>query len=104
MERVAFTMQLRPGFEKEYEQRHREIWPELAELLTGAGIANYSIFLQPATGVLFGYMEVSQTNTLAALPHHPIMKKWWNFMKDLMETHPDHSPISIPLQEVFYLP
>ena len=88
----------------EYEKRHREIWPELAGLLTEAGIANYSIFLQPATGVLFGYMEVSQTNALAVLPHHPIMKKWWDFMKDLMETHPDHSPISIPLQEVFYLP
>ncbi|MCX6265221.1 MAG: L-rhamnose mutarotase [Bacteroidetes bacterium] len=104
MERIAFTMQLHRGFESEYEKRHREIWPELTGLLSEAGITNYSIFLQPATGVLFGYMEVSKANGLAALPHHPIMKKWWDYMKDIMDTHPDHSPISIPLQEVFYLP
>ena len=104
MERIAFTMQLHQGFESEYEKRHREIWPELTGLLSEAGITNYSIFLQPTTGVLFGYMEVSKANGLASLPHHPIMKKWWDYMKDIMDTHPDHSPISIPLQEVFYLP
>lgn len=103
MKRVAFTMQLHPGCESEYEKRHREIWPELENLLKDAGIANYSIFLQPSTGVLFGYMEVKDIQVLDVLPHQPIMKKWWDYMKDIMDTHPDHSPISNPLQEVFYL-
>lgn len=103
MQRVAFTMQLHPGYESEYEKRHREIWPELAILLKDAGITNYSIFLQPATGVLFGYMEVKDNLTLDALPHQPIMKKWWDYMKDIMDTHRDHSPVSISLKEVFHL-
>jgi L-rhamnose mutarotase len=38
------------------------------------------------------------------LPNHPVMKKWWNYMKDIMETNADHSPMSFPLTEVFYLP
>jgi L-rhamnose mutarotase len=33
-----------------------------------------------------------------------IVKKWWAYMADIMETNPDNSPISKPLQEVFYLP
>ncbi|MFX7845269.1 L-rhamnose mutarotase [Acinetobacter baumannii] len=32
------------------------------------------------------------------------MKKWWHYMKDIMETNSDESPVSIPLKEVFYLP
>lgn len=41
---------------------------------------------------------------LDRLPDHPIMKKWWDYMKDMMETNADNSPVSIPLTEVFYLP
>ena len=29
MERIAFKMKLKPGFEAEYKKRHNEIWPEL---------------------------------------------------------------------------
>ena len=31
------------------------------------------------------------------------IKKWWKYMADIMETNPDNSPVSIPLEEVFYL-
>jgi len=33
MERKAFKMYLKQGFEKEYEKRHNEIWPELKALI-----------------------------------------------------------------------
>ena len=103
MKRMAFTMQLRKGFEAEYEKRHREIWPELSDVLIASGIERYSIFLESETGTLFGYMEVEEVNGLPDLPKHPVMQKWWLFMKDLMETHPDNEPVSIPLKEVFHL-
>jgi len=32
------------------------------------------------------------------------MQKWWTYMKDIMETNDDHSPVSTSLKEVFYLP
>lgn len=38
------------------------------------------------------------------LPAHPVMQKWWHYMADIMETNADHSPVSIPLREVFYMP
>jgi L-rhamnose mutarotase len=36
-------------------------------------------------------------------PHHPVMQRWWAYMGDIMETNPDQSPVSVGLQEVFYM-
>lgn len=104
MARVAFIMKLYKGFEEEYELRHRALWPELEVLLKETGISDYSIFLDKETGNLFGVLKAADPQLLDNLPDQPIMKKWWAYMKDIMETNPDNSPVSIPLKEVFYLP
>ena len=104
MERVAFKMKLFKGKEAEYKKRHDEIWPELSQLLGRAGIREYSIFLDEETGFLFGFLKIPDRGALDRLPAEPIMKKWWNHMKDIMESNPDDSPVSVPLKEVFYLP
>lgn len=101
--RQAFKMQLFPDKAEEYKRRHDEIWAELATLLKETGISEYSIFLDEETNILFGVMNVEDALKLEALPQHPVMQRWWAFMKDMMATNEDHSPISIPLQEVFYL-
>ena len=49
MQRNAFAIKLKPGYEAEYRKRHDEIWPELAAELTQAGVSDYSIFLDPET-------------------------------------------------------
>lgn len=103
MKRIGFTMQLHAGYEEEYLRRHDALWPELADLLHQAGISNYSIFLDPATLVLFAYMEVSDSYDPNWLPQQPIMKKWWAMMGDIMDANPDTSPVTIPLREVFHL-
>ena len=103
MQRVAFKMTLKPGVVAEYKKRHDEIWPELAAELKAAGVSDYSIFLDEATLTLFAVQKVSADNTAAKLPDSPIVRKWWNYMAPLMETHPDNSPIAPPLTEVFHL-
>jgi L-rhamnose mutarotase len=103
MNRLAFKMKLYPGKEAEYKKRHDELWPELKALLKETGIADYSIFLDPATNDLFGVLKVEHPGRMDELPNHPVMKKWWTYMKDIMDTNPNHSPVSIPLKEVFYL-
>ena len=103
MTRNAFTMQLKKGFEQEYKRRHDEIWPDLADELKRAGIADYSIFLDEASGVLFAVQKLSDANTASELPGLPIMKKWWDFMADIMDVNPDNSPVVKPLAEVFHL-
>jgi len=104
MQRVAFKMRLFKGQETEYLKRHDQLWPELHSLLKETGIMEYSIFLDEATGDLFGVLKISDALKLDALPDQPVMKKWWAYMKDIMESNPDNSPVSIPLKEVFYMP
>jgi L-rhamnose mutarotase len=104
MQRVAFKMTLNPGCKDEYKRRHDALWPELAALLKQQGIVEYSIFLDEKTNELTGYLRIGDKSRLDELPHHPVMQKWWDYMKDIMYTHADHSPVSRPLEELFYLP
>ena len=103
MQRNAFKMQLKPGVVEEYKKRHDEIWPELSRELRVAGVSDYSIFLDEETLTLFAVQKLSDGNTVAGLPNSPIVRKWWDYMAPLMQTHPDHSPVAKPLKEVFHL-
>ncbi len=103
MQRHAFKMFLNPGMKAEYQKRHDEIWPELAALLKHAGISNYSIHLDEKTNVLIGYLERTDHHTMDDLPNHPVMKKWWAFMQDIMKYNPDGTPVAIALNELFYM-
>ncbi len=104
MARVAFKMKLNIGFEEEYKKRHDVLWPDLELLLKSTGISEYSIFLDAETNLLFGVLKAKDPAALDNLPSNPVMQRWWAYMKDIMESNPDNSPISIPLKEVFYLP
>lgn len=103
MRRHAFKMFLNPGMKAEYKKRHDEIWPELVSLLAEAGISNYSIHLDEGTHTLFGYLERTDGHTMDDLPQHPVMKKWWAHMKDIMAHNADGTPVAIALDEVFYM-
>ena len=103
MIRKAFVMQLRPGCEAEYERRHNPIWPELQAILQSHGVGNYSIFLEPGTGKLFAYAEIETEARWQAIAATDVCQRWWAYMKDLMDTNADNSPVSNELVEVFYL-
>ena len=103
MEKIAFVMQLKPGYEAEYEKRHDEIWPELQETLKQAGVFDYSIYLERSTGKLFAVLKRREDHTMEQLPLDPIVRKWWAFMADIMDTHTDNRPVSEDLDCVFHL-
>ena len=103
MEHIAFKMKLHAGCEADYKQRHNAIWVELKELLKSKGISNYYIFLDEQNSDLFGMLAIENKSALDKLATHPVMQRWWVFMEDIMETNNDHSPVTIPLKEVFYL-
>lgn len=103
MIRKAFKMKLYKGMADEYKRRHRDIWPEMVELLKKHGGHNYSIFLDSETNVLFSYIEIENEELWAEKAKTEICKKWWSYMADLMETNEDKSPIGKGLYEVFYL-
>ena len=99
---VAFKMKLKSGFEKEYKKRHDEIWPELSEELIKAGVSDYSIFLDEETNILFAIQKLADNHTADNLPQTEIVKRWWDFMADIMDVNPDNSPVVIELKEVFH--
>lgn len=96
-------MFLKPGFEDEYQRRHAAIWPELKKLLSDSGVRNYSIYWDKDTNILFAYQEVEGSEGSQDLGGTEIVQKWWAYMADIMETNPDNSPVSIPLDERFHM-
>lgn len=100
---IAFRMKLIPGHEEEYEKRHREIWPELVALLKESGITDYSIFLDKENSTLFAVQTVKGESSSQDLKNTAVVQRWWRYMADIMETHPDFSPVSSPLKRVFHL-
>ena len=104
MQRYVFRMQLHPGMAEEYRRRHDAIWPELVALLKAAGISDYSIHLDPETNALFGILSRPADHSMDDLPDHPVMRKWWAHMADLMAVKPDTEPVAVPLIPMFHLP
>jgi L-rhamnose mutarotase len=102
-ERIAFRMNLHPGQAAAYEKRHDEIFPELVVALRAAGIADYTIWLDPETNHLFGTLIRSADHGMDRLPDQAIMKRWWAHMADIMDSHPDNVPVQVQLKKVFEL-
>ncbi|WP_322183664.1 L-rhamnose mutarotase [Neglectibacter caecimuris] len=100
---LGFKMKLYPGKEEEYERRHRELWPEMKEMIHEYGGRNYTIFLDRETLTLFGTLEVENEERWRQSADTAICRKWWDYMAELMETNSDNSPVSIPLKQVFHL-
>lgn len=103
MIRKAFLMTLKPGSQEEYERRHKPIWPELQMALEQHGVHNYSIFLDRETEKLFAYAEIESEELWQQIAQTDECRRWWSFMKELMLSNSDDSPIVGSLDEVFHL-
>ena len=103
MKKFAFKMKLKPGRKEEYRRRHNEIWSELKELLSKSGVQDYTIFLDEETNILFAVQWREGDTSSQDLGTNPVVQKWWKYMSDIMETNPDSSPVSIPLEQVFHM-
>jgi L-rhamnose mutarotase len=96
-------MAVHPGQEAEYERRHRPIWPDLERTLIEHGVVTYSIYLDPETRDLFGYVEVEDEGRWAAIAQTEVCRRWWRHMREIMPANADDSPVSRELREVFHV-
>ena len=103
MIRRAFRMSINAGTEHEYARRHNPIWPELERTLLAHGVRTYSIFLDPETRDLFGYVEFDSEERWRQIASTDVCRRWWRHMSELMPSNPDDSPISRDLREVFHI-
>ena len=103
MFRKACVMKAFPNCQAEYKKRHAEIWPEMVIMLKEYGLHNYSIHFDKQTNSLFAYLEVEDEKKWSKSAETEICQRWWAYMKDVMVTNPDNSPVAVDLEEVFFL-
>jgi L-rhamnose mutarotase len=96
-------MAIHPEQQAEYERRHRPIWRELEDTLVAHGVHSYSIFLDPETNDVFGYVEIEREEGWTAIAQTEVCQRWWRYMDEVMPTNADLSPVSRDLREVFHL-
>ena len=60
MNRVCFTLRVKPTVLEEYKAHHEQVWPEMLDALRRTGWHNYSLFLDD-DGLLVGYFETPGT-------------------------------------------
>ena len=49
------------------------------------------------------FRRLTEKNTADRMGELNIVKKWWEYNRDLMEVNPDNSPVFTPLVEVFHM-
>jgi L-rhamnose mutarotase len=96
-------MSVNPEQQDEYTRRHNPIWAELADVLRQHGVQSYSIYLDPETNDLFAYAEIESDERWAAIAGTEVCRRWWRFMREVMPSNPDDSPVARELREVFHL-
>ena len=104
MQRVCFTLRVRPERLQEYKERHLHVWPEMREALSLAGWKNYSLFLRP-DGLLVGYLETPDFDAARRkMDELSVNLRWQSEMQPFFEPmagRPDEG--MTPLEEVFHL-
>ena len=89
--RHGFALRVKSYRLETYKQYHRNVWPEILDAISQAGVRNYSIFQKD--DLLFGYYEyvgppgeyVQRMEALAAAPR---MREWWDIMEPMQEPLP----------------
>lgn len=86
----------------EYKTWHSTVFPELLELISQAGIRNYSVFLSDR--ILFSYLETDDWAASADyLSHQSVCVAWQRLMAPLMDAEDPLSPWKV-IDEIFHLP
>ena len=104
MERKAWRGKIKPGRKEEYIRRHREIWPEMKQVLKDAGISNYTIWADGEE--LFGYYECEKGLEFAnrVQAESPVVDRWNEFMQDVLLLEMDPETGAQPeMEQVFFL-
>ena len=96
---TAFVLTVRPGMCAEYRRRHAEVWPEMERALLASGIVVYEIFLDEASGRVFGHMLRDRSEPAE---EDPVILRWRAYMADVLEMEGDR-PLRTPIEKVYRL-
>jgi L-rhamnose mutarotase len=105
MQRICFTLRVKPDLLAEYRESHRSVWPDMLDALSRHGWTNYSIFLRE-DGLLIGYLETPDfAKAVAGMQAEEVNARWQGTMVRFFESLPGARADTsiVPLQEVFHL-
>jgi L-rhamnose mutarotase len=101
MARAAFVLHIKPDRVEEYVAAHAEVWPDMRQAISDAGISNYSIYLHGTRA--FGYFEADDPEAaLEQLGRTEVNGRWQDAMALLLDARvEDDGPGLLP--EIFRL-
>jgi L-rhamnose mutarotase len=106
LQRICFTLQVKPSRIEEYKSRHNDVWSEMRQALSEAGWHNYSLFLRD-DGLLVGYVETPDfRRALDLMAATQVNSRWQAEMAGFFDGVPGRKADEQmePLAQVFYLP
>lgn len=89
MERTCFVIEIRPEAAEEYEQRHRDIWPEMAAAIEASGIHNFTGFLRGHEVIYYAECEPDVATAFGTLARDPVNDRWTASFGDIITTRDD---------------
>lgn len=100
--RCCFLLRVRAERLAEYLDVHQRVWPEMRQALTECGWRNYSLFVQPGTGMVVGYFEADDVDAAQeSMSMLEINSRWQAAMAEYFVT-PDGGKNEV-LPQYFYL-
>ena len=103
MERMALVYRLKPGQKEEYIRAHREIWPEITDMMRRGTVHEMSIFCRGDLLFCFASMDsVCAYNEVSAAD--AANRRWDEWMAQLLEQpyDADEPGIFARLEEVWH--
>jgi L-rhamnose mutarotase len=101
VQRICFTLQVRPDRLADYRERHAAVAPDMLQALADAGWRDYSLFLRP-DGLLVGYLVAEDFEAAqAALARTEASRRWEESMAGFFID--SSAEDKRPLAEVFHL-
>ncbi len=84
MQRVCFTLRVKKDRIDDYLRAH-QVWPEMQQAISDAGITNYSMFVRE-DGLLVGYFEAEDPERLMReLGNSELAQRWEAGMEEYFE-------------------
>jgi L-rhamnose mutarotase len=86
MERHGSVVMVKPDRLEEYRRYHRDVWPEVLDMIKKCNIRNYSIYYKD--GYLFSYFEYHGkdfTSDMERMAADPKTREWWAIVKPMQQ-------------------
>ncbi|MBT4624452.1 MAG: L-rhamnose mutarotase [Verrucomicrobia bacterium] len=107
MQRMGMMIGIKPDQVAAYKRLHAETWPDILAMISKCNITNYSIYLNDAENLLFGYWEYTGKDFAAdgaIMAADPRTKEWWAIcmpMQEPLDTRAEGEWWSM-MEEVFH--